>query len=96
MVLEKELRVLHLHLKAARILTSRQLGWGSSAHSHSDTPTPTRPYLLIVSHLHIVPVPGLSICKPSQLWFVLFVVSEERSIVCALKLTSFYNINLID
>jgi hypothetical protein len=58
--MQKELRVLHLHLKAAsRILTSRQLG--SYAHTHSDTPTPKRPYLLIV------PLPGPSIYKPSYL-----------------------------
>jgi hypothetical protein len=60
-MVQEELRGLHLHLKAAgRILTSRQLGWGSQAHAHSDTPTPTRP------HLPIVPLPGPSIYKLSQ------------------------------
>jgi hypothetical protein len=62
-MVQEELRVLHLHLKAAsRILASRQLGWGLKALSHSDTlqqghTYSNRPYL-------IVPLPGPSIYKP--------------------------------
>ena len=58
----EELRVLHLHLKAAtRILASTQLRWESqSPPPHSDTPTPTR------LHLLIVPLPGPSILKAPQ------------------------------
>jgi hypothetical protein len=48
-----ELRVLHLHLKAARMRVSQSL-------FHSDTPTSTGPHLLIV------PFPGPSIFKPPQ------------------------------
>jgi hypothetical protein len=60
-MMQAELRVLHLHLKAAiKIQASRQLGWGFKAHTHSDTPTPTGPYLLLV------PLPGRSIYKPSH------------------------------
>jgi hypothetical protein len=48
-VLEEELRVLHLDLQAAR--KSSTLGEGLSiaglrVHLHSDTPPPTRPHLL--------------------------------------------------
>ena len=51
-MVQEELRFLCLHPKAASVrLTSRQLGWGSYAHTHSDTPTPTRP------HLQMVPLP---------------------------------------
>jgi hypothetical protein len=51
-MVQEELRVLHLHLKATRIkLTSRQL----KANTHSDSVPPTRP------HLQIVPFPGPSI-----------------------------------
>jgi hypothetical protein len=58
-MVQEELRVLHLHLKAAgRILASKQVGQGIKAHAHSDIPTPTRP------HLPTVPLPGLSIHKP--------------------------------
>ena len=58
-MVQEELRVLHLHLKASsRILAFRYLGLGEKAHTHSDTPTPTRPYLLIV------PPPLPSIFKP--------------------------------
>ena len=47
MVLEKELRVLHLDKTAARRgLPSRQLGGGSQSLPHSDTLPPTRPHLL--------------------------------------------------
>jgi hypothetical protein len=78
-VVQAELRVLHLHLKVASgRLNSRQLGL--KAHTHSDTPTPTRPRLLQQGHTSsdkghahsnkatplIVPLPGLSIYKPSQ------------------------------
>jgi hypothetical protein len=48
----KELRVLYLHLKAAKTCFQ--------AARASDTPNPTRPHLLIV------PLPGPSIYKPSQ------------------------------
>jgi hypothetical protein len=48
---QADLRVLCLHPKAASgRLTSRQLGWGSSAHTHSDTPTPTRSHLFEQGH----------------------------------------------
>ena len=58
---QAELRVLCLHPKAASgRLTSRQLGWGSYAHTHSDTPTSTRP------HLQMVLLPGPRIYKPSH------------------------------
>jgi hypothetical protein len=61
-MVQEELRVLHLHLKAAsRILVSRQYYEGLKAHTHSDTPTPTGPHLLIV------PLPGPSIYKPSHM-----------------------------
>jgi hypothetical protein len=59
-MVQAELRVLHLHLKAAsRILASRQLGWGfyNLPVTHL---TPTGPHLLIV------PFPRPSIYKPSQ------------------------------
>jgi hypothetical protein len=47
---QEELRVLHLHLKAAsRILTSRQ-DEGLISHTHNDTATPTRPNLLQKGH----------------------------------------------
>ena len=66
-MVQEELRLLHLHLKAAsRVLTSRQLGQGSNSphsqwHTYINMATPTpRPHLLIV------PLPGPSICKPSQ------------------------------
>jgi hypothetical protein len=68
-MVQAELRVLHLHLKAAsgRLkaasgrLTSRQAARGRVlAHTYNDTPTPTRPHLLIV------PFPWPSIYKPSQ------------------------------
>ena len=48
----KELRVLYLHLKAAKTCFQ--------AARASDTPNPTRPHLLIV------PLPGPSIYKPSH------------------------------
>jgi hypothetical protein len=48
---QEELRVLCLHPKAASgRLTSRQLGWGSYAHTHSDTPIPTRSHLVQQGH----------------------------------------------
>jgi hypothetical protein len=57
-MVQEELRVLHLHLKAtSRILTFRQLGWESQAYAHSDTHSP-RP------HLQIVPLSGPTIFKP--------------------------------
>jgi hypothetical protein len=60
-MVQEELRVLHLHLKAAsRILTSRQLGQGIKAHAHNDPPTTTRPHFLIV------PLPGPCVYNPSQ------------------------------
>jgi hypothetical protein len=60
-MVQEELRVLHLHLEAAgRRLTSRQLAWGSYAHTHSNTLHSTRPHFLMV------PLPGPSIYKPSQ------------------------------
>jgi hypothetical protein len=46
-MVQEELRILHLHLKAAsRILTSRQVGWGSYRphpqwHSYSNRVTPS-------------------------------------------------------
>jgi hypothetical protein len=55
-MVQEELRVLHLHLKAARRLSPRQL----SLKAHAYIPTATRPYLLMVPH------PGPSIYKPSQ------------------------------
>jgi hypothetical protein len=49
---QAELRVLHLHPKAASgRLTSRQLEWGSYAHTHSGTPTPTRSHLFQQGHI---------------------------------------------
>jgi hypothetical protein len=59
-MVQEELRVLHLHLKADR------RRWASSgsqrealkAHTYSDTLPPTRPHLLTV------PFPGPSIVKP--------------------------------
>jgi hypothetical protein len=73
-LVQEELRVLCLHLKAARILASKQLGWGlkpkstvthllQQGHTHFNkaTPTPTRPHLLIVS------LPGPNIYKQSHL-----------------------------
>jgi hypothetical protein len=48
---QAELRVLCLYPKAASgRLTSRQLEWGSYAHTHSDTPTPTRSHLFQQGH----------------------------------------------
>jgi hypothetical protein len=44
----------------SRIFTSRQLGWGLTAHAHNAIPTPTRLYLKIVL------LPGPSIYKPWQ------------------------------
>jgi hypothetical protein len=57
-MVQKELRVLQLHLKAASpILASRRLGGGSKSplppqHTHSNkaTPTPTGPHLLQQGH----------------------------------------------
>jgi hypothetical protein len=55
-MVQEELKVLHLHLKAAsRILSSRQLGRGSYSPHLRDTPTTTGPCLLLV------PLPGQSI-----------------------------------
>jgi len=52
-IVQEELRLLHLHLKAAsRILASRKLGWGSWSphpqwHTYSKAmPTPSGPHLL--------------------------------------------------
>jgi hypothetical protein len=60
-MVQEELRVPHLHLKAARRrLSSRQLWEGLKAHPQSDTLPPTGP------HLPIVPLPGPSIFKPPQ------------------------------
>jgi hypothetical protein len=51
-MVQEELRVLHLHLKAAsRIFTSRQLGSGLKPTTHSDKPTPTEPHLLMCHSL---------------------------------------------
>jgi hypothetical protein len=62
-MVQKELRVLHLHLKAAsRILASRQL----PALTHSGTPTPTG------THLLIVPFPGPTLYKPSHILYLVF------------------------
>jgi hypothetical protein len=48
---QEEMRVLHLHPKAASgRLTSRQLGWGSYTHTHNDTPIPTRSHLFQQGH----------------------------------------------
>ena len=59
-MVQEELRVLHLHLKAAsRILTSKQLGQGYESPHSQATPTPTRP------HFPTVPLPRPSICGPS-------------------------------
>ena len=49
-LLEKELRVVHLELKAARRLPSRKLGEGLQAHPHSDTLPPTRSHSLQQGH----------------------------------------------
>jgi hypothetical protein len=47
-MVQEELRVLHLHLKASRrILAPTWLG-GLKAHTHSDTLPPMRPHLQIV------------------------------------------------
>jgi hypothetical protein len=55
-----ELRVLHLHLKAAsRILASGLYDELAKVHTHRDTATPTGPCLLIV------PLLGTSIYKSS-------------------------------
>jgi len=52
-MVQEELRVLHLHLRAAsRILTSRKLDEGYKAQTHSDAPTPTRPHLLQQGHTY--------------------------------------------
>jgi len=57
---QEELRVLHLHLKAARRrLVLRQL----EMPSYRDTPTPTWPHLLIE------PLPVPSIFIPPQILF---------------------------
>jgi hypothetical protein len=48
MILEKELKGLHLDWKAARRrLSPRQLGGGPQSPPHSDILPPTRPHLLI-------------------------------------------------
>ena len=50
-MVQEELRILHLHLKAARrILTSRQLDEGLKVHTYSDTPNLTRPHLIQQGH----------------------------------------------
>jgi hypothetical protein len=60
-MMQEELRVLRLHLEAARRrLTSRQ-DKGIKAHIQNDTPTPTR------LHFLIVPLPEPSIYKQSHL-----------------------------
>jgi hypothetical protein len=59
-MVQEELRGLHLHLKAARRLTSTQLGESLKDHVHSDTTIPKRPQRFIV------PLPEPSIFKPSQ------------------------------
>jgi hypothetical protein len=65
-MIQEELRVLHLHLKAAsRILTSRHLGH-NKGHTHGAMPTPTGVHLLIEL------LPGLRIYKPSYLDFGFF------------------------
>jgi len=71
MILEKELRVLHLDLKVTRrrLPSSRQLGGGSQSPPlqwppNKATPTPTRPHLLIV------PFSGSSIFKPHRTRFM--------------------------
>jgi hypothetical protein len=49
-MVQEELRVLYLHLKAAsRILSSRQDEGFIDSYTHSDTPTPIGPHLLVVS-----------------------------------------------
>jgi hypothetical protein len=50
-MMQAELRVLHLHLKAARGRLTLPVSQdkGVKAHTHNDTPTPTRSHLLIVS-----------------------------------------------
>jgi hypothetical protein len=55
-MVQEELRILHLHLKAA----SRILASGIKTNTHNDTPTPAR------LHLLIVPLPMPNIYKPSQ------------------------------
>ena len=60
-MVQEELRVLYLNLKAVnRILTSRKLGMRVLKPTSTVTHLHTRPYLLIV------PLPGLSIYKPSH------------------------------
>jgi hypothetical protein len=50
-MVQMELRVLYLHLKAAsRILASWQEDEGLKAHTHSDTPNPLRSHLLHQGH----------------------------------------------
>jgi hypothetical protein len=52
----QEVRVLHLHLKAARKALGKEDGL--IVHPHSDMLPPTRPHLLIV------PLPRPSLFKP--------------------------------
>jgi hypothetical protein len=50
-MVQAELRVLHIHLKAAsRILLPGSKDESLKAHTYSDTPIPTRPYLLQQDH----------------------------------------------
>jgi hypothetical protein len=68
-MVQAELKVLHLYLKAARRRLASTWLWGGSsspppqwhASANKATPTPTKPYLLIES------LPGPSIVKPLQL-----------------------------
>ena len=55
-MVQRDLRVLHLHLKAG-FQAARMI----KAHAHSDTPTPTKP------HFQILPLPRPSTYKPSHL-----------------------------
>ena len=60
-MVQEELRVQYLHLKAAiRILLPGILDEGLKDHTHSDTPTPIGPHLVIVLF------PGPSMVKPLQ------------------------------
>jgi hypothetical protein len=50
MMMEKELRVLHLDLTGTRRKWLSHSGWSFKAHPHSDVLPPTRPYLLQQGH----------------------------------------------
>ena len=60
-MVQEEMRVLYLYLKAARRLAPTWLGGGSQYPPHSDTLPPTWPHLLRE------PLPGPSLFKPPHL-----------------------------